>query len=190
MPEILAYLHELITLLRESIYDFPDHLQGLAALLHETMTPILLGTGGLLALISLRNGHLSDRSRGTAEEILYRLHTLAIASKPARLADLKEQNALFTKRYERSGHAFVFTIIAFGLFMFACTVGYKPAHIARSQIAGFCGLVAIALFATGLWYLINEFRFGILTLRINNKILNNLNLDVLGSDTASESSHA
>ena len=155
-------------------------VEGLVQVLHASVSAILLANGGLLALTSLRNGHLSDRARGNVDEALYKLPNTTILTQPhkvARINVLINQNKAFMFRYRITSLAFVFAILSFLFFGPPATIGYNARHPAVVYICGISGIAAISFFGIALLLLIVEFLQGNRTLKNNNKVLSDIILD-------------
>lgn len=69
-------------------------------------TPLVIVTGTLLALISLRAGHLAERIRQNVKEALKNNVV------DSRFASLKKQNRIFTRRYKWTCGAFILFALA------------------------------------------------------------------------------
>lgn len=146
-------------------------LQGLPAL--------IIGIGTLLAMVSLRNGHLSDRSRACVDELNYKLRPFlepplaADGSKPSvptwavqRRVTLEEQVRLFNGRYQQTSKAFVrltAAIVAFAAAAFAVMVA-PPVWGVLIIVVG------MACLAWGMWTMVPEFLKGTKTLTMNAKV--------------------
>jgi hypothetical protein len=162
-------------------------INSLGSAISEATFTLILATGTLLAMISLRNGHVAERARNNVAESI----SLAMAKnddvgvsdflsiKRQRLESIKSQNVLFIDRYKNTSRAFMWTAIGFTL----CPITYCLFKLSQKAagplqtICGIMGCVEIILIGVGLWKMRREFSAGPITLEENNKILEKLFYD-------------
>ena len=125
----LSYISDILSL---ALTNLIEAFRVLAALINADTTPILIATGAILTLISLRNAHLSERARGCINERLYSLPSckhLLPQSKQDRDASLKDKSKLFRDRYEKTSRAFIYATLSFVLFALSSLLtGRVPPH--------------------------------------------------------------
>lgn len=135
----------------------------LDAWLGTSLTPFLLASATLLAMVSLRNSDLATRSRACADELLYK----AVANEE-RKAALRKQIRWFQRRYWLTSICFV--CFAFTLGAFALSAYFIKQNGFFRATAQPLTWTAVALFTVGLFLLVIEFFLGPITLRINSRI--------------------
>ncbi len=153
-------------------------LTDIASLMSGNMTPIILANAGIIAFISTRNVHLSDRSRGITDEMFYKIHQpesllrLTDEEKDERLQLLIKQNDIFFWRYIGTSVAFVLAAFSFILFcgvsLFVKADGTNSLGDYRNGAALY-GSAAAVLLGASFFLLIVEFISGFVTLKENNK---------------------
>jgi hypothetical protein len=135
-------------------------IHGLAQHITPALTPILIMNGALLAMISVRNQHLSERSRANITENFHTLHDNRISRDEAivkkRSDSLIAQHKWFLWRYVLTSAAFV--IMTISLILFGVSGAYQ---------SDWWGTVASVFFASGSVLLIVEFCLGPVTLHMN-----------------------
>jgi hypothetical protein len=159
------------------------------------MTAILLASGALLAMISLRNGHLSERARDNVTECRYELYRFEreiqnelekdledrlefeeVAEQlRVRRASLEQQIDKFVHRYKSTSSAFIFLAIALACFAVTGTLSrrdvldgqFQPA--VQPELGGALGLVGSLFSLFSLYIMCREFLIGPETLRDNSK---------------------
>lgn len=144
--------------------------------------PVLISTITLIASLSMRNAHLSDRSRSVVDEMLYKLKDAEPALKESRFYSLSQQNVKFIERYVRTCRAIVsavFAVFSFAVTMACVTAFEKTASTAvpstPSDFLYYYGAIVFALlglvsFTLSLLATLNEFRYGPVTLKWNDKV--------------------
>ena len=139
--------------------------------------PVLISTITLIASLSVRNSHLSERSRSVVDEMLYKLKD---AEEP-RFSSLSQQNVKFIERYIHTCRAVASAI--FALFSFAVTmtcvtafektastaVPSTPSDFLYYYVAILFALLGLVAFTFSLLATFNEFRQGPTTLKWNDQ---------------------
>ena len=156
----------------------------------------LTTVGALLALVSPRNMHLSDRSREVVHEMLYVLPSskLSAHEKEIRFRALSKQVELFNKRYRVMSNAFVALILSGLLLLLAAAAGsldfkVSPPFVPISVIelilefSGFMSCAALIAMIPAICLLIFEFWHGPVTLK-NNSARLNIALGAIRSESA------
>jgi hypothetical protein len=147
-------------------------LEEIALKLQDHMTPIIAASAAIIAFISARNVHLSDRSRANVDEGVYKLHQATLELDPQdiqdRLTSLRKQNTRFFWRYCGTSIAFVLSSLSFILFSAASICVYLPGWM---KFGVKVGVLAAGMTTVGFGLLITEFLFGWATLKKNNEIL-------------------
>lgn len=135
--------------------------------------PLIVAAVTMLAMISLRNGHLAERARGNVDEALYKLPTseLSSALRARRFEQLKAQGAMFEKRYRRGSTAFLIMSLALVALVAAATANAAGRSLAIVDCAPLLGSVGAALFAWSLTLVLIEVHDGTRTLELNGAIL-------------------
>ena len=140
--------------------------------------PVLISTITLIASLSVRNSHLSERSRSVVDEMLYKLKD---AEEP-RFSSLSQQNVKFIERYIHTCRAVASAI--FALFSFAvtmtCVTAYEntastaapstPSDFLYYYVAILFALLGLVAFTFSLLATFNEFRQGPTTLKWNDQV--------------------
>jgi hypothetical protein len=150
-------------------------LTTIGQLTSKNSTALLVFTVALLALISLRNGHIAERARQNVRESLYDLWgnpTLCDRQKRKRQKSLLDQNKRFISRYWNSSKAFLSLAAALFSVLIATVVGSADnTHSKRQIAAGVFGLLYFACLVIGLAHLVEEFRAGRKTLEMNDEAM-------------------
>jgi len=168
----------------------PSWYQDLADYLYPATTSILIANGALLAMISVRNAHLSDRARANVREALVDLDSLSRRNEESssafsarrrqllkeRLNSLKRQNERFIQRYKMTSVAFVAFSTAIILFAMTNLFSAQHAPVSAHRYAGLCGLMALIASAFGIALMMFEFITGPTTLRMNNEMLDQIDM--------------
>jgi hypothetical protein len=160
-------------------------LEMFARMVTSVAVPILLGNATLLALVSSRNQHVSDRARANVIEATYQLPISKLSTdfKERRLNDLKLQNKRFIRRYRVTSASFLFLVAtlccfaATSIFSFRGDDGRYPTLF----LAGWCALAASVFGVMGFLLLIYEFCRGTRTLKSNNGGLESMSINDLAS---------
>ena len=137
--------------------------------------PLLLACATILGLLSIRNAHLSDRTRqmGDKRELLEVDIESAEGEKRLRLrtdlAIVERQIGLFYARYVMTAISMVAVTLAFMLFIIADVAAPRPADKLTGfpNIAEATVLLGGAALLVGLTFLVLEFLQGHVTLKIN-----------------------
>ena len=139
--------------------------------------PVLISTITLIASLSVRNSHLSERSRSVVDEMLYKLKD----RKGPRFSSLNQQNVKFIERYIHTCRAVASAI--FALFSFAvtmtCVTAFEntastaapstPSDFLYYYVAILFALLGLVAFTFSLLATFNEFRQGPTTLKWNDQ---------------------
>lgn len=137
--------------------------------LREATTPLLIATGTLLAMISLRNSDIATRARNNVDEALYKVCKLDEGKKrDNRLQNIRAQNQSFLRRYRMMSWAFSCLAVSICLFAVANVLLKKEG---AAWLSGIVGLAACALLGIGLCMTVVEFIWGPGTLKRNGKSL-------------------
>ncbi len=144
--------------------------------------PVLISTITLIASLSMRNAHLSDRSRSVVDEMLYKLKDAEPALKESRYNSLSQQNVKFVERYIRTCRAIgsaIFSLLSFAVTMTCVTVFEKtastsvpstPSDFLYYYVAILFALFGLVAFTFSLLATFSEFRDGPTTLKWNDQI--------------------
>jgi hypothetical protein len=142
--------------------------------------PLLLACATILGVLSVRNAHLSDRSREMAKRWGELNIVLAKAGTPreqeqasAEIKSVIFQNDEFIRRYKQTAWSLALVTGAFMAFILAIVTAPRPGN--HLSVPGYPGLAEAAvvlgsgLLGTGLVILIREFMQGHKTLEENSK---------------------
>ena len=143
--------------------------------------PVLISTITLIASLSVRNSHLSERSRSVVDEMLYKLNDPETDLNKHRFNSLSQQNVKFIERYIRTCRAVASAI--FALFSFAvtmtCVTAFEntastaspstPSDFLYYYVAILFALLGVVAFTFSLLATFNEFRQGPTTLKWNDQ---------------------
>lgn len=130
------------------------------------LTVLVITTGTMLAMISLRNSDVASRSRANAEELLYRLDGIAdTGRRERRRQSLVRQNAALARRYLRLSVAFL--ALSTALVLLCLMSGFEGSGRPSTAYA-VTALTTVALFMIGLALAASEFMVGHLTLYLND----------------------
>lgn len=144
--------------------------------------PVLISTITLIASLSMRNAHLSDRSRSVVDEMLYKLKDAEPELKVSRFNSLRKQNVKFIERYIRTCRAIasaVLAVFSFAVTM-ACVTAFEktastavpstPSDFFYYYVAILFALLGLFAFTLSLLATLNEFRSGPVTLKWNDQV--------------------
>ena len=144
--------------------------------------PVLISTITLIASLSVRNSHLSDRSRNVVDEMLYKLKDAEPGLKEPRFSSLSQQNVKFIERYIHTCRAVasaIFALFSFSVTMTCVTAFEKTASTAVPStpsdflyyyVAILFALLGLVAFTFSLLVTFNEFRQGPTTLKWNDQV--------------------
>jgi uncharacterized protein DUF2721 len=126
---------------------------------YSALTPLLIACGALLALVSLRNSDLANRSRAAVD-------ALEKAHDPRRVESLKRQIIWFNCRYVLCSISFIFLALAGGLF--ALSSMWMSQDVSGSDLQTMTAW-GIGLLIGGLGLLCVEFLLGPITVLSNSR---------------------
>ena len=144
--------------------------------------PVLISTITLIASLSMRNAHLSERSRSVVDEMLYKLKDAEPDLKESRFDSLNRQNVKFIERYIRTCRAIasaIFAVFSFAITMTCVTAFEQTASTAVPStssdflyyyVAILFALLGLVTFTFSLLATLNEFKDGPITLKWNDEV--------------------
>lgn len=141
--------------------------------LHENgvLTPIILVTGTLIALLVVRNNHLSDRPRQNTDEFIYKIDTSKLDKDrlDLRRMSLISQNKRFISRYNWTCAAICLLVLSL---IFTGSIDLLPYKDDCSDVySAYCAWIGDILLFFGLAITISEFIRGRSTLKQNGMIM-------------------
>jgi hypothetical protein len=134
--------------------------------LDNAISPLLIASAALLALVSLRNGDIATRSRNNVDELLYKATKEKLGKNLGkRRANLRYQLNKFYGRYILT--SFCFASLALAL-AFVAAAGFFAKQENKHTVAIVLIGIGGAFFVVGLLLIIIELGMGYLTLKKNN----------------------
>jgi hypothetical protein len=146
-----------------------------AASLAAGTLPLLVACATLLAMLSLRNSHMSDRCREMERrsvKLVAEIREVTVPTKRLALEDelerVRNQKRMFYRRYKRTALSLISVTLSFVLFVMASVVSPRPGSGGFPALAEGAAVFGTLLLSVGLILLITEFLSGHKTLLLNS----------------------